>query len=90
MFLVLLAVLKSPTVADGAGTVSFGNGRLIDANASSAFAVTAADLDGDGDVDVVAALVDNDEVFWYENLDGMGTFSERSEVSPCCDRARPT
>lgn len=88
--LVALAVLAFPILVDGAGAVSFGNGRLIDANASDAFAVSAADLDGDGDIDVVAALTENDEVFWYENVDGIGTFAERAEISPCCERARPT
>ncbi|CAM9975438.1 unnamed protein product [Scytosiphon promiscuus] len=88
--LAALAVFTFPAVADGAGSVSFGNGRLIDGNASSAFAVAAADLDGDGDVDVLASLVDDDEVYWYENVDGTGTFAERSEISGCCERTRPT
>jgi len=36
--------------------------------------VIAADIDGDGDVDAVAASVSDDTVAWYEN-DGTGTFT---------------
>ena len=39
------------------------------------------DLDGDGDGDLVVALVANDEVAWYENTDGQGTFGPRQTIA---------
>lgn len=65
--------------------MTFANARTIDANAYDVYSVFAADLDGDGDIDVVAGLYIYDQVSWYENLDGNGTFSEQLDVSPCCD-----
>lgn len=40
---------------------------LISNSASGARSVHAADLDGDGDVDVLSASYDDDTVAWYEN-----------------------
>lgn len=77
------------SIADGAGTVAFANRRSIDL-INDPFSVQAADLDGDGDLDVIAALVAPDMVVWYENLDGKGTFSDAVDLSPCCDRDAPT
>jgi hypothetical protein len=55
-----------------------GNGsawtiRTITTAASSAYAVHAADVDGDGDVDALSASLADDKVAWYENLDGSGS-----------------
>lgn len=61
---------------DGAGT--FGPPRVISSGTEQAEGVAHADLDADGDVDIVTASVGDDQaVGWYENLDGMGTFSSR-------------
>ena len=35
---------------------------------------TAADIDGDGDIDLASGCSEVDEVVWYENIDGKGTF----------------
>ena len=35
-----------------------------------------ADLDGDGDLDVVARVVNTKQLVWFENLDGEASFSE--------------
>ncbi len=56
---------------DGAGT--FGTQRLVTA-LPSAWAVAAADLDRDGDMDILSGALVGDSVAWYENLDGVGTF----------------
>lgn len=77
------------SITDGAGTAAFANARSIDTDAEDAFSVLAADLDGDGDLDVIAALYGSDVVVWYENLDGKGTFSDAVVLSPCCDREHP-
>ena len=55
---------------DGAG--SFGAQRIITNSAMSVASIEVGDMDGDGDVDVVAAQYDNDTVAWYENQDGKG------------------
>jgi hypothetical protein len=36
------------------------------------FSVTAADVDGDGDMDLLSADAEDDAVAWYENLGGAG------------------
>lgn len=41
----------------------------------------AADLDGDGDLDVVARDVDSGELVWFENLDGEANFSEANTLT---------
>ncbi|MEL6714120.1 MAG: VCBS repeat-containing protein, partial [Planctomycetota bacterium] len=46
----------------------------------------AADLDGDGDLDVVFASTTNDQVSWFENLGG-GTFGSRQIISSASNSA---
>lgn len=57
---------------DGLG--SFGPQRILTNSALSTRDVYAADLDGDGDMDVLAASTADDRVIWFENLDGLGNF----------------
>ena len=59
---------------DGAG--SFGPQRIIANDASYAIFVSSGDIDGDGDMDVLAAPYYKDAIVWYENTDGLGTFSK--------------
>jgi hypothetical protein len=49
--------------------------------ADGAIAVFAADLDGDGDVDVLSASYHNDRIAWYEN-DGDQNFTPREITNP--------
>lgn len=79
------ACLLGPLIASqfpvkGTGTVAFANGRPIDADASDVYCVFAADLDGDGDQDILASSFDDNWLKWYENEDGNGTFSETAHV----------
>ena len=64
---------------DGAGT--FGSQQIISSLADGAYAVSAADLDGDGDIDVLSASDNDDKVAWYENVDGLGTFGSEQVVT---------
>ena len=43
-------------------------------------AVFAADLDGDGDQDVIKTHRTNDDVSWYENLNGTGTSWKKTKI----------
>ena len=47
--------------------------HTIDANFSGARSVYAADVDGDGDMDVLGAASSSDDITWWENTDGSGT-----------------
>jgi hypothetical protein len=50
----------------GAGS-SFGAGQAIDASAPGAADLTPADLDGDGDPDLIAGSDGDDSLAWHEN-----------------------
>jgi hypothetical protein len=58
--------------SDGGSPPSFTK-RVISADALGASSVFAADLDGDGDLDVLSTSRFDDKVAWYENL-GQGNF----------------
>ncbi|KJJ38554.1 T9SS type A sorting domain-containing protein [Aequorivita vladivostokensis] len=66
---------------DGLG--NFGPKNVITVSLPHAFAVYAADLDNDGDMDVLATGVETfgGEVVWFENLDGAGTYSDKQTIS---------
>ena len=54
---------------DGSG--NFRRPAVITTAADWAQSVFAADVDGDGDLDVLSASSDDDKIAWYENLDGI-------------------
>ena len=60
------------TNTDGKG--SFGSAQVIDDRAWGATSASAADLDGDGDLDLLAAANRDDAISWYENTEGTGQF----------------
>lgn len=64
---------------DGLGT--FGPLKVIDNNADGAYRAIGADVDGDGDLDIVAAIDQQSSAVWYENLDGHGGYSSRKLIS---------
>jgi hypothetical protein len=69
---------------DGSG--SFGAQRVIATGGGvNRRSVFAADLDGDGDPDVLSASRDKDEVAWYENTDGSGSFGDEQIISTAAD-----
>lgn len=71
---------------DGLGT--FGNQRVITTNAEEAKKVYTADLDSDGDLDVLSASSADDKIAWYENLDGLGTFGNEQILTTEADAAQ--
>jgi len=70
---------------DGLGTFSAKN--LIDTQSDGSYTLDVADLDGDGDMDVMSASVNADQVAWYENTDGLGTFSAAKIITTQADGA---
>ena len=58
------------------GDGSFSAARVISEDVAGANDAHAADLDGDGDLDVVSASYFDNKIAWYENL-GNGDFSEQ-------------
>ena len=48
--------------------------HVISTTIQAPWGVCAADLDGDGDLDVVAASLGGNNLSWFENTDGNGTF----------------
>ena len=67
--------------AEGGGTVEFSSARTIDVSALDVVRVVAADIDSDGDSDIVAAMYAGGKIVWYENLDGKGTFAGGDEIT---------
>jgi len=67
------------------GNGSFGTEQIITTNADGAWSVHSADLDGDGDMDVLSASFNDDKVAWYENTDGQGTFGAELIITTNAD-----
>lgn len=64
---------------DGAG--NFGSQQIIMNNAYGANSIFACDIDGDGDMDVLSGLSDDNKVVWFENTDGLGSFGTEQVIA---------
>jgi hypothetical protein len=64
---------------DGDGV--FGKQQVISSTAASPFSVFPADVDGDGDLDVLSAAMWDHEIAWYENTDGNGAFGRKQVIA---------
>ncbi len=62
---------------DGSG--QFGPMRLVSSDVWAVQSIDAADLDDDGDVDVLMAASNEDKVAWFEN-DGSGQFGDQQVI----------
>ena len=69
------------------GNDNFGPRTLISSAVAYVTSVYAGDIDGDGDMDVVSSSATDDKIAWYENLDGLGTFSAQQVLTLTADSA---
>ncbi len=51
----------------------FGRPNTVDGNFEGANSVYAADVDGDGDLDILGSAFHADDITWWENTAGDGT-----------------
>ena len=70
---------------DGSGTVWVEH--TVDTAFDGAFSVYAADVDGDGDTDVLGAANGAGDISWWENTDGSGTVWVEHTVDTAFDGA---
>jgi len=82
---ILLSVLLLFVWKSNAQT-TFGTQQVINNTVAGASSVYADDIDGDGDIDIASASVD-DIVAWYENTDGLGTFGSKQIITDIADGA---
>lgn len=68
---------------DGQG--NFSDQQIISTSVISAMSVYAADFDKDGDMDVLAAAGNGNEIVWFENLDGNGNFGTQQIITTLTD-----
>lgn len=62
------------------GNGSFDEGNIIISNYVNGSGIAVGDIDGDGDIDIVAGSLMSDTMSWFENLDGNGTFGPPQEI----------
>jgi len=81
--IILLLVLASFIVQIISITNLFGEQELIAENLFETRTVYAVDIDGDGDMDILSATAAwySPRIVWFENIDGIGTFSSQKSVS---------
>ncbi|KXN98287.1 hypothetical protein LS48_12035 [Aequorivita aquimaris] len=60
------------------GIAQFGDQQIISIDAFYPSSVFSADLDGDGDYDILYSSQNG--VWWHENLDGMGLFGNKNLI----------
>lgn len=64
---------------DGQG--GFSTTKIIDNTITNSRSVVASDMDGDGDIDILANANEPEEIFWIENMDGLGSFGSKHIIS---------
>lgn len=63
---------------DGLG--NFSAQKIINTEVDLPMQIMAADIDGDGDQDVLSISKYDTKVAWYENLDGLGNFGDQNII----------
>ncbi len=63
------------------GYAQFGVQQIISTEASAPRRIVTADVDGDGDQDILSASFGDNTIAWYENIDGNGSFGTIQVIS---------
>lgn len=64
---------------DGQG--NFSAPKILQSNMINPLDIAVADIDGDGDLDVVAVSMSDHKIVWFENLDGQGNFGPQQNLA---------
>jgi hypothetical protein len=72
---------------DGAADPSW-TASVIATSADGAYSVFAADMDGDGDMDILSASVEDDAIAWYENDGASDPTWTASDIATSANSAR--
>lgn len=67
--------------SNSSGDATFDDPLEVGDSLGLPVAVETADLDGDGDTDVVTVVGFANEISWFENLDGEGSFGDQTIVA---------
>ncbi|MBK9192740.1 MAG: VCBS repeat-containing protein [Crocinitomicaceae bacterium] len=78
--LISITIATGISVHENTGNANFVAPNLITHKTQSARAVITADLDGDGDGDIVTASSGDDKIAWVENLGG-GKYGDQKVIS---------
>ncbi|QQX76626.1 MULTISPECIES: T9SS type A sorting domain-containing protein [Aequorivita] len=63
------------------GQGNFGPQRFVSADVQGQFLVTSADVDNDGYLDVISGSDAQGIIYWYKNLDGLGNFGPKQQIT---------
>lgn len=69
------------TISQTFGQITFGAFETLSNSVDGTRGICIADIDHDGDNDIVASGFFDDDVFWFENTDGDGTFGVKTQIS---------
>jgi len=75
LIIVLLAFICAESYAQ------FGPQQIITTNVALAKTVYAADIDGDGAIDVLSASSGDHKIAWYQNTNGLGDFGPQNVIA---------
>jgi hypothetical protein len=71
------------TAGDGAAWTE----HIVETAFEGAYSIFATDIDGDNDMDVLAAAIDSDAIAWWENTAGNGTAWTKHTIDESFDNA---
>lgn len=76
IFIIVIVLCNFKSIAQ------FGAQRIITTEADGSRIICAADVDGDGNIDILSANNFGNNLTWYKNLDGLGNFGPQNIIAP--------